>query len=621
MANEQKTETIVRDYFYKLGYNEPGSKVIFAPQRSDSEEITRLLANASKANPVLSGENGNRGSPDFFLSSSLNPDYIGVIECKADTGCHESADRNNIAKYAVDGVLHYAHHLAPKKHVIAIAVSGEDEQTAKFSTFLHRRGEKNAVELTKPDGSALVGLYPWPEYVRFASHDSTTTRLQIDELMAFSRELHNFMRDYGKISESEKPLLVAGTLLALRHESFPRTYTEYPADKLQHHWREAIDDVLDAANLPDDKHENMTAPYASLATHSELRKISPKYENGVLREIIDRLNEKVMPLADIDNGFDVIGQFYGEFLKYSGGDGKGLGIVLTPRHITELFCELADLSKSDVVIDPCCGTGGFLISAMNHMVRKSSTKEEILSIKQNQLIGIENQPNMFALCASNMILRGDGKANLYQGSCLDDDRRKTMREKDINVGFINPPYSQKGFGLSELAFVNNMLNMMVEGGTGIAIVPVSCATSPSREKELLLKNHTLEAVMSMPTELFYPIGVVTCIMVFTARKPHPSNKQSWFGYWKDDGFVKTKHRGRVDLDNQWDGLRDSWTTAFKNRTVITGSSVMQSVTAKDEWVAEAYMETDYSTLAESDFEKVLREFVTFKVSTTVSDSI
>lgn len=622
MANERNTETIVRDYFDKgLGYTATGPDVFFG-ERSIEVEINRLLANASKSNPVLSGEKGHLGLPDFILTSPLNPDYVVVVECKADTKYHESADRDQTVKYAVDGALHYARYLAPKRHVIAIAVSGENTETVRYSTFIHPLGKEKPHELKSPDEESLSGLYTWQEYVQFASHDPKVEIIEIDKLKGFASKLHKFMREYGKVSESEKPLLVAGTLLALKDNGFLNGYMFHKIDELQEEWMRAIGRVLNTDDLPHEKVENMSAPYASLAAHSELRKKTQKYPNGILREIIDMLNENVMPLAKVVNGFDIIGQFYGEFLKYSGGDGKGLGIVLTPRHITELFCKLANLNKTDVVLDPCCGTGGFLISAMKHMLKKAKSPEEENNIKQNQLIGIENQPGMFALCASNMILRGDGKANLYQGSCLDDDRRNIMLEKNVNVGFINPPYSQKGEGLSELAFINNMLNMMVVGGMGIAIVPVSCATSPSREKEDLLKNHTLEAVMSMPTELFYPIGVVTCIMVWTARKPHgESNKDTWFGYWKEDGFTKTKNKGRVDLDSKWDELRDGWVSAFKNHTVTSGSSVMKSVTAKDEWIAEAYMETDYTTLAESDFEKVLREFVTFKVSTTVSNGI
>ena len=85
-------------------------------------------------------------------------------------------------------------------------------------------------------------------------------------------------------------------------------------------------------------------------------------------------------------------------------------------------------------------------------------------------------------------------------------------------------------------------------------------------------------------------------MVFTAKIPHStSNRKTWFGYWRDDGFVKTKNRGRIDLYGRWPTIRDRWVATFRNREVRAGESVLQLVTADDEWCAEAYMETDYST--------------------------
>ncbi|HGT5227773.1 TPA: N-6 DNA methylase, partial [Escherichia coli] len=100
--------------------------------------------------------------------------------------------------------------------------------------------------------------------------------------------------------------------------------------------------------------------------------------------------------------------------KYTAGDKKALGIVLTPRHIAELFSLLANVTPESRVLDICAGTGGFLISAMQQMLKKAVTEEQRQDIRKNRLIGIENSPKMFALAASNMILRGDGKANLHQ---------------------------------------------------------------------------------------------------------------------------------------------------------------------------------------------------------------
>ncbi len=120
--------------------------------------------------------------------------------------------------------------------------------------------------------------------------------------------------------------------------------------------------------------------------------------------------------------------------------------------------------------------------------------------------------------------------------------------------------------------------------------------------------------MSMPDELFYPVGVITCIMVWTVGTPHAtSDRKTWFGYWKDDGFVKTKHRGRIDLNGKWNSIRDRWVEMFRNREVHAGESVLQKVSHSDEWCAEAYMETDYSKITQDDFARVVKDYAVYRL--------
>jgi len=434
------------------------------------------------------------------------------------------------------------------------------------------------------------------------------------DLMEFSRELHNFMRDNAKLTESEKQLLVSGTLIALKNEAFAKSYDAYKPEELQKEWMAVIKKEFNKADIPHSKEYSMTQPYSSIAVNPNLGKADKKFPKGVLYELIHMLNEKVWPFISVYHDFDVVGQFYGEFLKYTGGDKKSLGIVLTPRHITELFSLLANVQKDSKVLDICAGTGGFLISAMHQMFKKAVTKKEKEHIKNKALIGIENQPQMYALGASNMILRGDGKANLHQGSCFDEAITNEIKEHKCNIGMLNPPYSQSDEDLHELVFVNHMLDCLVEGGTGIAIIPMSCAISPHPKREELLKRHTLDAVMSMPTELFYPVGTVPCIMIFKAHIPHAeTNKKTWFGYWKDDGFVKTKHKGRIDLNGNWAAIRNRWVESYRNRDDMPGECVKQHITYSNEWCAEAYMETDYSNITQNMFEGTVKNYMIFKL--------
>lgn len=612
MANERKTENLVRDELRRHGYYASDCSTRVEEQKSEIEAVKRLLKAASKTG------RGGRGAPEFIISDSANPDFLVIVECKADVRHHESADRNDPVGFAVDGVLHYAGHLAKEFNIIAVAVSGQFKAQMKVSTFLQaKRG--GAAPLKTKTGASIEVLIPWPDYVEHATFDPAVLMLRHSELMAFSRDLHDFMRDHAKLIESEKPLLVSGTLIALQNPAFAKSFDAYKPEELQRAWFKVIKEEIDKAELPQAKKYNMTQPYSTIATAPALGKPSDaktatKFPKGVLYELIKALNDHVWPFISVYHDFDVVGQFYGEFLKYTGGDKKALGIVLTPRHVTDLFARLSNVNKSSTVLDICAGTGGFLVSAMFHMMRNAITTAEKVRVKRDGLIGVEHLPNMYALAASNMILRGDGKANLHQGSCFDPGIAVAVAAHQCDVGMLNPPYSQGDSDLHELVFVKQMLDLLKPGGTGIAIVPMSCAIVPNPMREELMRSHTLEAVMSMPDELFYPVGVITCIMVWTAGVPHTvSDRKTWFGYWKNDGFMKTKHRGRIDLYQKWDDIRDHWVESFRNREVHPGESVLRKVDASDEWCAEAYMETDYSRLTADDFMKSVKEYAIYRL--------
>ncbi|MBU2782325.1 SAM-dependent DNA methyltransferase [Acidithiobacillus caldus] len=620
MMNERKTEALVRDKLRALGYNEPDNGITVEEQKSEIAKVKALLSKASK------NAKGNAGYPEFIISNRKDTAFLIVFECKPDVKKHESTTRDKPIEYAVDGVLHYARHLAKHYTVLAVAVSGTTASAMKVSNFLIPAGSTEAKELVNESGFPVTEIISYDDYYRLASFDPDVAKKRHSDLLAFSKELHELIWTKAKISEEDKPLLVSGTLIALMNTTFMKTFGALPAEDVQEAWLGAIKKELDKADIPQAKKDTMLQPYSSIAVHPNLGKpdsrTAKEYPDGVFKEIISRICDNVWPYINVYHDFDVVGQFYGEFLKYTAGDKKALGIVLTPRHIAELFSLIANVGPESKVLDICAGTGGFLISAMQHMLKKAVTEEERTDIKKNRLIGIENNPKMFALAASNMILRGDGKANLHQASCFDDAVIKAVKKMKPNVGMLNPPYAQSKSDaeLHELYFVKQMLDCLEPGSMGIAIVPMSCALVPNPARDELLSHHTLDAVMSMPDDLFYPVGTVTCVMVWIAGQPHAkSNRKTWFGYWKNDGFVKTKNKGRIDQNGNWATTRDRWVEMYRNREVHAGESVTQMVTATDEWCAEAYMETNYTLLSKLDYEQVIKKFLMFNLMAGVAD--
>ena len=158
---------------------------------------------------------------------------------------------------------------------------------------------------------------------------------------------------------------------------------------------------------------------------------------------------------------------------------------------------------------------------------------------------------------------------------------------------------------------------VVNQGMLATILPLQCAIGTDARitnyKRMMLENHTLEAVFSLPNDVFHPgTSVNVCVMLFKLGVPHDRDKNTFFGYYKEDGFVKKKNKGRVEKIN-WEKTKKRWLDAFLNKKEIPGFSVVKKISFKDEWLAEAYMETDYSVLTEDDFVKSIRDFISFKI--------
>lgn len=605
MANERKTEVIVRNHF-----NQFLAEIEIEEQKSDNPKINKLLKTASK-------KGGGQGYPEFIITYKTNSDLLIVIECKANIVKHESGTRDNYSECAVDGVLLYASHLAKDFDVLAIAVSGETQKELKISHFLQLKGEKTAVTFL---GNKLL---PTSDYLNNYLKSPEKFRQDYKALLDFTKSLNEELHIH-KILESQRSLLISCILIALENVAFKKSYASHKTPKsLAKYLVDTVSNELEEANIGNKKLENLNTQFAFIKTDTSL-----STNEKVLKELIDEIDENINQFIKTHEYFDVLGQLYIEFLRYANSD-KGLGIVLTPPHITDFFAELAQVNKNSIAFDNCTGTGGFLISAMKQMIADAKGDEGVVkNIKSKQLIGVEYQSHIFALAVSNMYIHQDGKTNILNGSCFEDDIIKEVKQQKPTVGLLNPPYqSNKTKDIDEFEFILNNLDCLSDGGVCVAIVPMQKALAQKGKvfeyKKAILENHTLEAVLSMPDELFFnsKVGVVSCIMVFTAHKSHPKNKETYFGYYKDDGFIKRKIQGRFDAFGRWDAVKEKWISYYQNRTSEHGFSVNKKVTASDEWCAEAYMLTDYSKINSSDFEKVILDYSTFLFSNKLTDKV
>ncbi|MFL1781188.1 N-6 DNA methylase [Candidatus Hepatincolaceae symbiont of Richtersius coronifer] len=612
--NERITENIVRDHFKNdiLFLN-----TIIEEQKSFNVKINKLLQNASKSGNGI-------GRPEFLISFKDNLNLIIVVECKADLLKHESENLDKYNDYAVDGVLLYSAFLAKEYDVLSIAVSGYKQDDIKVSYFIQR---KNKIEQDRIFGNKLL---PIEDLIAGVYQNEIKQKTKYEELLNYSKILNEKLQQL-KIKEDKRSLLVSGILIALKNKDFYRTYSliENPKD-LTEYLERTIINQLKYEKLQDEKYNKLKYSYSFISNQNILLKKYTENEHDVyiLKDLIDEVDENINNYVRTYKYYDVLGQFYIEFLKYSNSD-KGLGIVLTPPHITEFFCDIVDLKATDIVYDNCTGTCGFLVSAMKYMINKANGDKALESnIRQNQLFGVEYQPEIYPLAFSNMFLHGDGKSNIFNGSCFENDIKTEIRSKKPTVGFLNPPYkSDKKKDIEELEFVLNSLECLEKKSLCVAIIPMSCVLFQRGKrlslKEKLLKNHTLKAVFSMPNELFFnsDASTNTCVVVFEAHIPHNHNKETFFGYFKDDSFAKRKEKGRYDYNNNWYNIKTEWLDLYFNNKIKDGLSVSKKITEKDEWCAEAYMETDCSQLTKDDFIKIIKNYCVYSLSNNHKDDI
>ena len=595
--NERKTEILVRDHFSQFQ-----DILLVEEQRSDNPQIDKLLKNASK-------KGGGRGYPEFIISYRTNNDFIIVVECKADIAKHESNEHNKYAEFAVDGVLLYASFLSKAFDVLAIAASGQSKRELKISHFLLLKNEKKPINIF---GDKLLTA---EEYLNGYLKSEEKYRQDYNSLLDFSKQLNEVLHK-NKIRENDRALLISAILIALENKAFYKSYSSHKKpENLAVSLVQTVSDELENANITGNKLQNLNVQFSFIKTDTSLSK-----KENILKNIIDSIDTNINVFIKTYKYFDVLGQLYIEFLRYANGD-KGLGVVLTPPHVTELFSELAQVNKNSVIYDNCVGTGGFLISAMHQMIIDAKGDErKIKEIKSRQLIGTEYQAHIYALAVSNMYIHQDGKTNIINGNCFDYEVISKVKKQNPTIGFLNPPYkSDKKNDTEELEFVLNNLECLVDGAVCIAIIPMQSVLAQSGAafelKRKLLSKHTLEAVLSMPEELFHnsKVAPVSVVVIITAHKPHPKAKKTFLADFRDDKFVITKDRGRIDINGTWSKIKNEWKNLYLNREEKKSICLLKVLTPDAEWCIEAFRIIEYSIITENTYRNYIQKYLAFRL--------
>lgn len=419
-----------------------------------------------------------------------------------------------------------------------------------------------------------------------------------------------------------------------------------------------LDNLLDGS---DNKAKKIKLLRSSVVSDQKVRALKLDDWLDILIDIVKGIYAYID--EDSSEGQDLLNLFFIAFNKYTGKADKNQ--AFTPDHITEFACRVTEVNRNTRIFDGACGSGSFLVQgmvkALADCTKMNGTQQQKeaqqAKIRREHIYGVEIEEKAYGLSTTNMLIHGDGNSNIRLGNLFKS--KDFLQEADPDVILMNPPFNAKPRSIPDryktnwgkakdgkedptkgMVFVQFISDCIVEANAQrqknnestktvrmAVILPVAAAIGANKllkeTKQRLLVNNTLEAVFTLPNEIFYPgASVAACMMVLTLGKPHfdgdEPRKKTFFGYFRDDAHKKKKNLGRIEQFDEknaskWKAVEEEWLDLYRNKTVKAGMSAMQAVTHKDEWLVEAHMETDYSKLTADDFQQTLNSYIAYMV--------
>ncbi|WP_297195508.1 N-6 DNA methylase [uncultured Campylobacter sp.] len=632
--------------------------------KNASDYLKNALKGASKTK-IAKG----KGTPDFTIECYNIP---VIIECKLGLNKLEKTLNNTIdltqgstEKYALNGALHYANHLIKTnkyKEVIAIGVAGDNSENIA-SKILYVYNTNTYTESKSKNYSFLENedsFNAFYDEIILSDEQKHKFLLQKRELITkHAKNLNKIMNDYS-ISTHERALYVAACLLAqqditdkngkvlvkgLKEDDLSGTENEKFRDSIK--IKEHIEKFLQNKDLPEDKVALMISAFSRISTNA-LRD-RPKEENhkflkNILKDkasinkqvfvyIYENIFKEINVLNKNSKFYDVMGELYNEFLKYAMNDGK-MGIVLTPSYVTKMMAKILNINETSRVMDLATGSAGFLISSMDLMMQcakanpTKSIKEinqSIKELKATQLLGIEENTDMYALATTNMILRGDGSSQMIQNDSFDNALDSVLKEFKADRILLNPPFSYRENGMP---FIQRGLDNMLPYSLGAIIIQDSAGSGKAEDtNKAILQKHTLLASIKMPTDLFEPMaGVQTSIYIFQAGIPHDFEKVVKFIDFRNDGYKRT-NRNLAEIDNPIQRYEDIL-QIYKNglNAKVKAQWNLKEIYIEDfisdkgnDWNFDQHKRIDTKPTLE-DFKKCVSEYLAWEVSNVLKNN-
>ena len=553
---EAMTEAIARELLSIRGCNlahPPKGNVLWKNEYRDYPHILEALEGRGK------GLRGGDAYPDFLLvkQDTLHPLIVGETK---------SGERN-VGRAIREACDPYGEALADKGiNVLAIGIAGDENTNIAVSVKKRARREWKPIEYN----SRPIQWIPTIEETELLLGDDRLFDLEPkvpspEILSRRGNELNRIFRECS-ISDSLRPAAIGAFMLALwQSKGKIRTEPDYVLNDINAACQEAF---VKAGKLDLAKSILVNAANDKLAAKA-----------AQICYILRLLNVTTLTAAH-----DYLGQLYESFFRFTGGN--TIGQYFTPRHVTRFMVDLCDVSPSDYVVDPTCGTGGFLISSLYRMLgNRQLTHSQLSEMVKDHLRGFEDEPITAALCVANMILRGDGTTGIIKGDCFTD---KAYPENEATVVLGNPPFPHAKTDAPPDKFVDRGLDSLQVRGRLAMIVPMKLLVLNTKEswREKTLKNNSLRAVITLPKELFEPYSTTTtAIIILEKGIPHNPKNQTFFCQIENDGY---RLRKNVRVEQEGEQLTDGL-TAFIVPESVPGFCIWDNLIA-GEWAPGAYIE-------------------------------
>lgn len=557
--SERRAERLLDDLLSSQGWDRrgpPHGDLYLQREYQANENLKEALSGASKT-----GEGA--GVPEAILMDRDSNRPLAVIEIKAVEDDIDSAleEAKGYGKALIDSDL-------PS---LAIGLAGTNEDGHRLLVSKWVDGNWAPVTYDK----CPINWIPNRNDCRRLLNEGAPADLRpsvppAEVLAEKADEINRLLRE-ADIKDEFRPSHVAAVMLALWHTG----------GDIRRGSGHILQDVKEGC-----RNAFQAAGQAGLANSIHVDQANKKLRDRAPRiaTILERLNVTVLTAEH-----DYLGHLYETFFRHTGGN--TIGQYFTPRHIARMMVDICGTDRDDTLLDIACGTGGFFVAHMDRLANEDGLpREDVAEVVSNKIIGFESEPVTAALCAANMILRGDGSTRIRQADSLGV---RDFPDEAATVALMNPPFPHRNTDTPVERFVERGLEGLRLGGKLAVIVPSSLLSKgggKGRWRGRILRRHSLLAVCQLPDELFQPFASITTSMILLEKgRPHRPRRRTAFVRLRHDGLVLRKSV-RVPSEDEPNQIPDA-IDAIYNKDNAPGFCAAAGVSGDGEWSAGAHIES------------------------------